>query len=152
MTDSDQSTFNGTYTATQWDAANLAVRQTNASQPGTYVSQVFDSTSTVTNWQNIAWTTKSPHEKNLPNNGGSDSGYTNNLSMTGNLGLWHMDEATAIARADSSGLGNNATCATSCPAVFTNGLLNQGITSNTTNNQYLNTTNGNSIKNTTEFT
>jgi hypothetical protein len=152
MTDNTQATFNGTYTATQWDATNLAVRQTNASQPGTYVSPVFDSTSTSTNWQNIAWTTKSPHEKNLPDNGGSDSGYTNNLSMTGNLGLWHMDEATAIARTDSSGLGNNTTCATTCPAVFTTGLLNRGMTSGATNTEYLNTTNGNSVKNTSEFT
>lgn len=151
-TDNSQATFNGTYTATQWDATNLAVRQTNASQPGTYVSPVFDSTSTTTNWQNIAWTTKSPHEKNLPNNGGSDSGYTNNLSMTGNIGLWHMDETTAIARADSSGLGNNTTCATTCPAVFTTGLLNRGITSGTSNTEYLNSTNGNSVKNTSEFT
>jgi hypothetical protein len=41
-----QPTFNGTYTATQWDATELAVKQTNASsKPGTYVSAVEDSTS-----------------------------------------------------------------------------------------------------------
>jgi hypothetical protein len=146
-----QPTFNGTYTATQWDATELAVKQTNAnSKPGTYVSAVEDSTSPSTVWQNIAWTTKSPHEKNLPNNGGSDSGYTNNLSMSGNIGLWHFDETTAIARADSSGLGNNTTCATICP--FTTEFLNAAINSSDDNLEYLNTTNGNSIKNTTTFT
>lgn len=150
--DNSQPTFNGTFVNTQWNVAQLGVRATSPLLTGTYTSPVKDSTSTSTAYQNFGWTTVSPHEKNLPNNGGSDSGYTNNMSMTGNLGLWHMDEATAIARVDSSGLANNTTCATTCPTVLVGTLLNNSATFSTTATQFLNTANGNSIKNTTAFT
>jgi|GEM_PF-2038466 len=150
--DNSQATFNGTFTNTQWNIPSAGVRLTSPSLTGTYISPVKNSTSVNTTWQNFAWTTVSPHQKNLPNNGGSDTGYTNNLSMVGNLGLWHMDEATAIARVDSSGLGNNSTCATTCPTVSVGTLLNNSAIFSNTQTQFLNTANGNSIRNTSAFT
>jgi len=64
-----------------------------------------------------------PYSRALPDNGQSESGYySGNSNMSGNIGLYHLDESVgATSFADSSGNNKNASC--SAPACPTNGVV-----------------------------
>jgi len=150
--DNSLATFNGTFTRTQWSVPNSGLIQTNTAQPGTYTSPV-DDTGAIVNWQNLAWVTDKPYGKELPNNNGSDSGYSSgNINMANNLALWHFNEAPgATIFADSSGNSNTANRGTTTITnSTTQNIFNNSLRiSNTTG--YLATQNGNSVKNQSEI-
>lgn len=65
--------------------------------------------------------------KEFPNNGQSETGYlSGNANMSGNTGLWHLNEQPgATAFADSSGSGNMGTCTgTGCPTMNSTAAFN----------------------------
>ncbi len=75
---------------------------------GTYTSDIKDVSGDST-WNSIAWAPERPVGKELPDNSAIETAYTSgNANMTGNVGLWHMNE-TSGAIVDSSGQGNNGT-------------------------------------------
>lgn len=59
--------------------------------------------------------------------------------MTGNYGLWRLNETAATPPnfADSSGNGNDLSCGTICPGNFSAGVFNSGRESTSTNQAYL---------------
>ena len=148
ITDNNVGTYNGTFDTTQWSVPNLGVIQTNAAQPGTYTSPVDDAGIDVS-WDTLAWNTDKPYGKELPGNGGSDTGYkTGNISMTNNLALWRFNEAPgAMVFADSS--GNSNTANRGSPNITnstTTNIFNNSLEFRNANG-YLTTQNGNSVKN-----
>jgi|GEM_PF-807218 len=59
-------------------------------------------------WDNFSWEPLAPYWKELPNNQGVESSYTNRgVDMTGNMGLWHFNGNWL----DSSGNGNSGSAA-----------------------------------------
>ncbi len=104
-TDDSQSEFDlGTYNNTQYSSGHLTLDSLSLS--GSYTSKIYD-TSAIDGvaWQNFNWSAELPYGKELPNNHATESGYsTGNIDMTGNLGLWHMNNTS-----DSSGYNHSVT-------------------------------------------
>lgn len=91
---------------------------------GTFTSQVLDAGSSAT-WSNLAWSPTAPYGKELPSNGGSDSGYTEgNIDMSNNVLYLKMNEASGNA-VDSS--GNGHTSDTSGVTYQASGKLNTAL-------------------------
>ena len=107
--DDTQGEFDGgTYSNTQWDAGNSWVELSAPPTSGDYTSSVKDATSDTT-WSNLAWTPQRPSYKELPNSAQSESVYpSGNANMTGNVGLWHLNESSDPVL-DTSGEGNDLT-------------------------------------------
>jgi hypothetical protein len=86
-------------------------RQTNkfgGDNPGDYYSKVLNSIGN-SKWESISWTTEVPYGQELSNNQAIETGdFIHGMDMTGNIGLWHMDE-TSGSIIDSSGNDNNGT-------------------------------------------
>ena len=107
--DDTQAEFDaGTHSATQWDSGNSWLELTTAGQTagsGDFTSSIKDSAVTAT-WNSLAWVPNRPTGKELPNNANSETDYTTgNANMTGNFGLWHLNESSGTL-ADSSGGGH----------------------------------------------
>lgn len=129
----------GTHSNTQWDAANSwveldATGQTSGS--GNFTSRIIDAGGSAA-WTTLAWTPRYPYFKELPDSVGADSGYaTGTLNMTGNLGLWHMNEASWNGAAnevvDSSGSGSNCVRQGSASVTTTGKFSNAGAFDGTT--------------------
>ena len=113
FSDDESADFSGgTFSDTQWDSGNswlelTALGQTNGS--GNYTSTVKDAGSIIS-WDLISWLPERPLAKNLPGSAQSETDYSSgNANMTGNILLWHLDESSGTAAADSSGTGNGGT-------------------------------------------
>lgn len=75
---------------------------------GIYTSKILDATG-YSKWENISWETEVPYGQELPSNQVLETGnFIRGMDMTGNLGLWHMNESAGNI-VDSSGNGNNGT-------------------------------------------
>ena len=103
-----QSEFNnGTYSDTQWDNANNWVELDSTgltNGTGQYTSEIFDAGSSAT-WDNFSWKSNYPTFKELPDNEGVESVYTDgNIDMTDNELLMHLNESSGNV-ADTSGNG-----------------------------------------------
>lgn len=97
--------------------ANIYQHQASA-YTGTYTSQVFDAFDSSKSWPELKWTTTLPFGKPLTYSEQSEtqSAYpslASNTLMTGNVGLWHLDEPEGTNGVgsidDESGQGNHAT-------------------------------------------
>ena len=84
------------------NSLKLMTGQTSAS----FTSRVINANSPVS-WSNLSWIPKAPYGKELPNNKGKETAYTvDNVNMTSNVLLYHMNE-TSGSVIDDSGSGNN---------------------------------------------
>ncbi len=104
QTTSESDFSQGTYSGTQYSAADSAVRLTAGTTSGQYTSKVFTASSSA-QWRNITWTAGGPYGIELPNNGASESG-PGGMSMSGDILLLHMNEQSGQIT-DSSGSGNH---------------------------------------------
>lgn len=109
IVDDTQTEFDqGSYSDTQWDTDHVELTPTGQSNgSGAYTSQIFNSGSVLSQWNNISWMPTAPYGKELPNNGGSESAYTEgNINMSDNQVLFHLNESSGTIT-DSSGGGND---------------------------------------------
>ncbi|OGL73053.1 hypothetical protein A3D72_02440 [Candidatus Uhrbacteria bacterium RIFCSPHIGHO2_02_FULL_57_19] len=119
----------GTMNNTQWDSGNNWLELTAAGQAlgsGDFSSNVKDAGSII-DWNVISWLPQRPLYKELPNSSQSESGYpTGNANLTGNQLLMHLnDVVSSTSFADTSGNGNNGSCAgATCPTAGVSGKLN----------------------------
>lgn len=105
----------GTFEDTQWDAGNGwveldATGLTNGT--ATFTSRIIDASSSIP-WNTFSWVTEQPTFKPLPNNEGVESDYgADNVDMTDNVWLFHLDESSVDGTAgevtEDSGGGNDA--------------------------------------------
>jgi prepilin-type N-terminal cleavage/methylation domain-containing protein len=99
---------------TQYDTVNgyVELYDPTGATTGRYASSVKDATGDAY-WQRISWVPSRPTNKELPNNGQSESGYPDgNAEMTGSVLLMHMNDGVSGATqtiADTSGASNNGT-------------------------------------------
>lgn len=139
FSDTTETDFNlGTYSNTLYNTTFNEIELTPAGRTagiGTYTSNVKNA-SAISTFSNFSWIPVEPYSKELPSNLGTESYELANADMTGNYGLWRLNETAAnpASFADSSGSGNNLTCGTACPAAFINGLFD-GARNSTANNQ-----------------
>ncbi len=140
----------GVHSNTQWNV-NGWVDLTPAGKTaglGQYTSSVKDARSSTT-WTNFGWAPKSPYQKELPNNGGTDSGYdSGNLNMNGNVLLMHLNESSGTLL-DSSGQSNNG--ANQGATYGAGGRYNTAIQFNGSTN-YIDIPNSTSLNPTSEIT
>lgn len=142
FSDSTQAEFDiGTYSNTAYNVGFNEIELTPAgrtSGTGTYTSNIKDA-GLISEFQNFSWIPVEPYGKELPGNLGSESYEFSSANMTGNYGLWRLNEtiATPVNFADSSGSGNNLTCGTVCPSTFPASLFNSARQSTATNQAYL---------------
>lgn len=137
--DDTQAKFDlGTYSDTFWDTTYNEVGLTLAGRTagvGSYTSNI-KTASLGTTWSNFSWLPPEPYKKELPNNNGTESYESGNVDMTGNLGLWHLNDSDATPPnfIDNSGNGNHITCDLTCPSISSfsvfNGARNVGATGN----------------------
>jgi len=131
------------------DVQNIYTHQRTI-RSGIYTSRVFNGLSAQTvgvnslpNWTNLSWTTTLPFSKELPDAIGSTPqsestanyvALASSTLMTGNIGLWHLNEAAGTSGTgsiiDSSGAGKNGTptggVTSGNPAVFNSGTSLDG--------------------------
>ena len=99
----------GTYDDTEFNTTSNAVQLSFSKSTGNYSSNIADA-GAVSAWNNISWTEELPYGEELPDDKGTDEGeYMNKTSMSGNVLLMHMNEASGTTIVDSSGSGNNGT-------------------------------------------
>lgn len=96
---------------TDQEISDIYQRQTKkygGANAGEYLSGIFNSGKN-SNWATISWITEIPYGQDLPDNQTAENGaFTEGMDMTGNIGLWHLNE-TSGAIVDSSGNSNNGT-------------------------------------------
>lgn len=130
ITDNSASTFNtGNYSSTIFNNANNWVQLTNGGSAGAYTSSIKDGGSDSAAWSTLAWVPQFPNNKELPNNGGSETGYpSGNVNMTGNVLLLHLNESAGATNfTDASGSNNIGSCSgAACPSADT-GKFNGGM-------------------------
>ena len=148
QTDNDNTTLGfggGINSDTQWDSSNswLELDATGESNGlGNFTSRVIDSGTSVA-WTTFGWTPRWPYFKELPDSAGADSGYaTGTLSMTGNVGLWHLNESSWSGVAgeviDSSGNANHCVRSGEANTITTGTLQNAGNFSTGGSNDFVN--------------
>ncbi len=120
----------GTYLNTEYDTDHIELTAAGLSVGfGTYTSEIFDNGS-VTSWNQFSWTPLAPYGKELPDNGVSETDYSfGNANMTDNILLLHLNEPSgSTSFADTSGQGNNGSCAgNQCPLSGQTGLIKRGL-------------------------
>lgn len=93
---------------------------------GTFVSRVMDRGDSSSSWTHLQWITDLPYGKELPDNSTSEStssysGLLNSSNMSGNIGLWHLNESswngTANEVKDTSGNSSHGVRAGSATTV-----------------------------------
>ncbi|OVE82188.1 hypothetical protein BVY03_01465 [bacterium K02(2017)] len=124
---------NGSYTNVDFDTGNtwveLTAPATNAY--GNFESDIYDSGGTAT-WNTISWVPNRPSGKQLLNDGGTEgSSYDiNNISMSGNVSVWHFNASswngTAGEVVDDNDASENAHDGVSVTSVTTDstGMFN----------------------------
>ena len=128
--DSGKGNFDlGTYLQTSFSIASSSVSLTDigiTNKSGTYTSSLKNSNNA--NWLSLSWTPEAPYGKPLPNNRQTETSYqTGNINMSGNVLLFHADEASgATSFTDYSGLNNNGNCGLRCPQSVS-GKINSGL-------------------------
>ena len=99
-------TFNGTHSFTQYSSGIGLLELTSAgrtSGSGTYTSPLFDAIAEA-NWESVTINANAPYNRELPNNGESETGYASgNMNMSGNVLLLHLNEQSGNIVYDSSG-------------------------------------------------
>ena len=137
VTDNTQQTYGGTFTNTAYNTNNNVINILPNQLSGSYISDIKDATVSAI-WNALSWIPNRPTGKELPNNTTSETGYTvGNANMTGNVGLWHLNEASDITTfEDSSGNNNVGTCSGStCPTINLAGQLGTSQNFNGVGNQ-----------------
>lgn len=138
ITDNSVSTFNtGNYSSTVFDNTNNWVQLASGGSAGMYTSGVKDGGSDSATWSTFSWVPQFPNDKELPNNGGKETGYpSGNADMAGNVLLFHLNEASGMtAFADSSGSGNIGACGgIVCPTLGEGGQFGSAAYLNGLNN------------------
>lgn len=107
ITTNSQSDFNeGTYNNTFYNTTKNDIELNTTYNNGTYLSKVFNAGAN-SQWNNISWTSNAFGE--LPSNNIIETSFANgNINMTGNMGLWHLNEAGGSI-GDSSGNDQSGT-------------------------------------------
>ncbi len=83
----------GTYSSTQWNNSNSWLELISPNTSGSYTSPVIDSITSNTVWSSLAYAPQFPTNKELPNNGQSETGYSSgDANMSGNVLLMHFNE------------------------------------------------------------
>jgi len=142
FSDTTQAEFNlGTYSNTTYNTTFNEIELTPAGRIagiGTYTSNIKNA-GLISTFSNFSWIPVEPYGKELPANLGTESYELSSANMTGNYGLWRLNETavTPANFADSSGSGNNLTCGTVCPSSFPNSLFNSARQNTATNQAYL---------------
>lgn len=126
--DDTQAEFDaGTYTGTSYYVGTSAVGLNLPQTSGTYTSSVHDS-GVVADWGTLSWTPNRPMNKELPDNGQSETAYAEgNASLSGNVLLMHMNDGvsgTGQTVADTSG-HNDHGITTGNPNLSATGKFNQ---------------------------
>lgn len=156
--DDTQTEFDaGTYTGTSYYVGDSSVGLNLPLTTGTYTSPVHD-TGVIADWGTLSWVPNRPMNKELPDNGQSETAYAEgNAAMNGNILLMHMNDGVSGAGqtvADTSG-HNDYGITTGNPNLAAVGKFNQacdlpaGTNYITINNLDVNTTAG--ARNTVEF-
>lgn len=125
---------------TQWDPGNSWFELDATGQSagaGDYTSRAIDVGDTVS-WTTITWAPERPLYKELPDNDGIESGYSNgNADMSVSVLLYHLNEAAGSTTVtDTSGNANNASCS-NCPVFGSAGQLNTATDFDGTNDYIL---------------
>jgi len=116
FTDEEQATFElGDFSAgTSWSGDQVQLAGAPPFDPATigiYVSRPFETHSSSTVWDTLAWVPDAPYGRPLPDAGGSDTGYAEGASMAANILLLHLDGAASATNGDtvtdSSGSGHH---------------------------------------------
>jgi len=110
----------GTLASTYYSSLRGALKLTGTSVAGTYTSNIKNSNENTTSWNNLSWKTNQAIQKELPNNGQTETEYAlGNANMSENVLLLHLNEsAGATTISDSSGNNNSGTCSGStCPTM-----------------------------------
>lgn len=121
---------NGTYTKTFANSSGFVqINLTADTIQGNYTSQVFDSGSASTVWNNISWTSSAigPLKNQRQNESNFGSG---NIDMTQNFLLYHFDNDTLENQTffyDFSGNGSNGTCQSGTCPTFTSTSIPHGL-------------------------
>jgi hypothetical protein len=132
-TDNSLGSFNaGSYSNTFYNTTSNYLELNTAGRTagiGTYNSAIKSSASINTVWSDFGWLADSPYTKELPDNLGAETYPTGNANMTGNYGLFHLNESSGSLAgsptfADSSGSGNNIACSLICPTPSTDAVFN----------------------------
>ena len=116
----------GSMSNVTYDSANNGLKISSGGS-GSFTSRAIDSVWVGTVWKTLAWSPSFPTNKELPNNGGSESGYSGgNANMAGNILLLHLNESAGTTNfADASGSNNSATCGgIICPVMGGSGKFN----------------------------
>ncbi len=125
----------GTFDRTEWSGDS--VRLVAGEREGTFTSRVFDALQEV-EWTTFEWSPRAPYGKPLPNDGGQETGYTNDaVDMADNVLLVHFDSNQGVEPGatlpDGSGTGNDVTVGGSDDLTFAPGPVKQGAKSTTNN-------------------
>lgn len=113
----------GTGNNVMWNAGGYL--KAGASTVGDFVSRVFDGVATNKQWDSLKWIAGLGYGKELPSNGGVESGYgSSNADMSNSVLYMKGNEPVgATSFADSSGQGNNGNC-TDCATAGDAGKFN----------------------------
>jgi uncharacterized membrane protein len=107
--DNSQSEFDdGIYNRTFYNSSGF-VQLNSTYFNGTYLSQIFDA-ATSSQWNNISWVSGSYYGLELADDGEVESNL-GGINMTGNIGLWHLNDGVGNGGTivDSSGNGEDGT-------------------------------------------
>nr|WP_281404354.1 LamG-like jellyroll fold domain-containing protein [Pyxidicoccus fallax] len=103
-------------------------------EPATFVSRVLDSGGPRVRWDTLGWKPRAPAWKGLPDEGITETGYTEgNVSMAGNVLLLHADGVGTLGSResvpDASGRGHAATFTAPDgePATYVPGRVGEGL-------------------------
>lgn len=94
---------------------------------GSFTSEVFDSGSNGNvSWDNISWSSSAVG--NLANNNEEESKFVNdNVNMSGNIALYHLDQSAGTNAPDTSGNNNNATATNMEDGDWVAGQINNAL-------------------------
>src|SRR3989338_2753984 len=111
--DSSQNKFAGAaFSNTQYSVSNSWVSLASGTS-GSLTSSVNDAGGAAPAWTSLAWVPQFPSGKELPGNGGKETGYpSGNADMSGNILLMHLNEGSGASFSDTSSNHLTGTCPT----------------------------------------
>jgi hypothetical protein len=89
---------------------------------GTYRSPILEVPSEMA-WSRLSWASTAATMKPLPDGAGADDGYQDDLDMSGNVLLLHLDERSPGVFDDASPSGLDLGCGETCPQLGQTGLF-----------------------------